>query len=630
MIASVTISSPTHGQSILQGQMGNIPNGSPLANQYGQPQQQQNTQTTNQSAIPLIEPSGNSVISATSVIDDSRNLINIDRSLQEGQLTPPDRIKPPATPSEFEAYVARILGRPLPRFGTQLVLPGDRNFATPSSAAVPPDYILNVGDVISIAMTGSIEGSVERQVDPDGKIFLPKVGSVTVAGVRYGDLKDRIAAAIGRQYRGYSVTVGVRRLRGIRVYVTGFANRPGAFTVSSLSTMANAVFQAGGPNSGGSFRSVKLYRQGQEVADFDLYQLVRGGSRVNDIVLQNEDVLFIPPAGPQVAIVGSVNEEAIYEARPGDSLDQMLAYAGGPNSLGDDGRIILYRSSDPSRIGPQQVDRQLAGQTAVASGDILQLLSRGTLTQPVDRQSVVVRLEGEVNRPGNFYVRPNTPVAEVIRLAGGLTPRAFAFGSKLTRTSVRAQQRESYQDAIRQLELSLAAAPLTADQTQGAGERATQLAGAKEVLERLRLAEPDGRVVMSIAANATMLPGDILLENNDQIYVPPRATTVGVFGAVYRPASFLIGTQSPVRVQDYIDRAGGPLRAADRSGIFVVRANGEVLPARRGALKARVLPGDVVFVPIKTQSSSFWTKVKEISTIIFQLGLGAATIAAIK
>jgi len=103
IIGFVTVSSPTHGQSILQGQIGNIPNGSPLANQYGQQQQQQNTQTTNQSGIPLIEPSGNSVISGTSVIDDSRNLINIERSLQEGQLTPPDRIKPPATPSEFEA-----------------------------------------------------------------------------------------------------------------------------------------------------------------------------------------------------------------------------------------------------------------------------------------------------------------------------------------------------------------------------------------------------------------------------------------------------------------------------------------------------------------------------------------------
>ena len=134
---------------------------------------------------------------------------------------------------------------------------------------------------------------------------------------------------------------------------------------------------------------------------------------------------------------------------------------------------------------------------------------------------------------------------------------------------------------------------------------------------------------MDIAANANTLPGNILLENNDQIYVPPRATTVGVFGAVYRPASFLLNEGQPLRIQDYIDRAGGPLRAADRKGIFVVRANGEVLPERRGALKARVLPGDVVFVPVRSQASSFWTKFREITTTLFQLGLSAATVSAV-
>jgi protein involved in polysaccharide export with SLBB domain len=130
---------------------------------------------------------------------------------------------------------------------------------------------------------------------------------------------------------------------------------------------------------------------------------------------------------------------------------------------------------------------------------------------------------------------------------------------------------------------------------------------------------------MEISPAANTLPGNILLENNDTIYVPPRLTTVGVFGAVYRPASFLLNEGRPPRVRDYIDRAGGVLRAADQREIFVVRANGEVLSRRRGALNAYVLPGDVIFVPIKTQSGSFWTKLRDISTTLFQVGLSAAT-----
>jgi protein involved in polysaccharide export with SLBB domain len=439
-----------------------------------------------------------------------------------------------------------------------------------------------------------------------------------------------VSSAIGRQYRGYTVSVNISKLRGIRVYVTGLANNPGAFTVSSLSTLANAVFQAGGPSSGGSWRSIKLYRNGHEVTDFDLYQLMRGGSRVNDILLQNEDVLFIPPAGDQVAVIGSVQEEAIYEAKPGESIADMLAAAGGPNTLADRSRVILYRTGEPDLAGPRQLAiGQTAGET-IHGGDILQMLSSGSLIMPIDRQSVLVRVEGEVNHPGIYYIAPNTPSSEIIAKAGGLSSTAYAYGTRFTRQSVKIQQEESFREAIRQLEISLAAAPLTTDTSISAADRAAQIAGARAVLDRLRQAEPDGRVVLQITPDATALPGDIVLENNDAIYVPPRATTVGIFGAVYRPASFLVtGPGKPARVRDYVEKAGGPLRSADRGNTFVVRANGEVLSRKRDALDARVLPGDVIFVPVKTQGGTFWAKFKDITQTLFQLGLAAATVVAI-
>ncbi|WP_309602673.1 SLBB domain-containing protein [Sphingomonas sp.] len=607
-----------------------VPQGSPVSpNAVDQRQVQV---VPNQGALGTTDPQSDLTIRADSVVDTERQLLLNEQLLSARR--DPDRgeigLKLPPKPNEFERYVERVIGRKLPRFGTNLLLPSQRDFATPATATVPPDYILNVGDVVSIAMAGSIEGGVEREIDTNGRIFLPKVGGVQLAGIRYGDLQDRVSAAIGRQYRGFTVNVGIRRLRGIRVYVTGFANHPGAFTVSSLSTMANAVFQAGGPSSGGSFRSIKLYRRGAEVADFDIYQLVRGGNRVGDAVLQNEDVLFIPPTGPQVAVIGSVNEEAIYETKPGETLDTVLALAGGTNDLGDSSRVILYRTARTDRIGPQEIRREALASADAMGGDIVQILSSGSLIQPVDRQSVLVRVEGEVNRPGNYYVAPNTPMSQVMDLAGGLTPRAYAFGTKLTRQSVKVQQREGFLEAIKQLELTLASAPLTADQSIPAAQREAELSGARAVLDRLRIAEPDGRVVMQIAPGATALPATVLLENNDSINVPVRASTVGVFGAVYRPASFLIDEYArPLRVRNYLDKSGGPLRAADRRGIFVVRANGEVLPRSRGALNAAVLPGDVVFVPVKTQSSSFWAKLRDISAVLFQAGVGAAAIGSV-
>ena len=618
------------GQGMQQVDPRYIPQGSPVSTNAVDQRQVQ--VVPNQGGLGTTDPQAGLTIRADSVVDTERQLLLNEQLLSARR--DPDRgeisLKLPPRPNEFERYVERVIGRKLPRFGANLLLPSQRDFATPATATVPPDYILNVGDVVSIAMAGSIEGSVEREIDTNGRIFLPKVGGVQLAGIRYGDLQDRVSAAIGRQYRGFTVNVGIRRLRGLRVYVTGFANHPGAFTVSSLSTMANAVFQAGGPSSGGSFRSIKLYRRGAEVADFDIYQLVRGGNRVGDAVLQNEDVLFIPPTGPQVAVIGSVNEEAIYETKPGESLDTVLALAGGTNDLGDASRVILYRTARTDRIGPQEIRREALASADAVGGDIVQILSSGSLIQPVDRQSVLVRVEGEVNRPGNYYVAPNTPMSQVMDLAGGLTPRAYAYGAKLTRQSVRTQQRESFLEAIKQLELTLASAPLTADQSIPLTQRDAELSGARAVLDRLRTAEPDGRVVMQIAPAASALPANVLLENNDSINVPVRASTVGVFGAVYRPASFLIDEYArPLRVRNYLDKSGGPLRAADRRGIFVVRANGEVLPRSRGALNAAVLPGDVVFVPVRTQSSNFWAKLRDISATVFQLGIGAATLGSV-
>ena len=174
-----------------------------------------------------------------------------------------------------------------------------------------------------------------------------------------------------------------------------------------------------------------------------------------------------------------------------------------------------------------------------------------------------------------------------------------------------------------------AAAPLTGDSAVAVADRQAQIAGARATLERLKQAEPDGRVVMQIGIADTVLPGAVLMENNDEIYIPARPTTVGVFGAVYRPASFLLGVGLTEKVNDYVELAGGTIRAADRKEIFVVRANGEVLSRKRGAWNAPVYPGDVIFVPVKTQGSTFWAKFKDITQTLFQLGLSAATVISV-
>lgn len=627
-VAASLLLSPLAGAQSLQGGMGGVPSGSPM--QLPPQSTADPATTTSGTAGPVIS---SQKIEAVTIPGGSAGTV-----IKPASPTEPDsdvldirnpRLKPPANPGEYERWVHQVTGRKLKRFGTDLLLPSNRDYAVPATSTIPPDYALNVGDVVSIAMTGSIEGSADFEIDRNGQIDLPRVGRVRLIGVRYRDLRDRVAAAIGQQYRGFEVSVGIKQLRGVRVYVTGFANNPGAYTVNSLSTLVNAVLAAGGPSAGGSFRSVKLYRNGAEVVDFDLYDLIRKGDKSRDPLLQNEDVLFIPPAGRQVAVFGSVNEEAIYEARPGESVEDVLRLAGGPTNLADASRVLVYRLRDRDSSWSHQLTRAAAATELAEAGDIVQILPEGSLIRPLDRQSTLVRIEGEVNRPGNYYVAPNTPLETVLAMAGGTTQRAFVFGTRFYRESVRVQQHQSYLEALDQMEQVLVTAPLTQDGSFNVGDRQAQLASVRAFLDKLRQAEPDGRLVLDVSPASAQLPANIVLENNDLLFIPPRIDTVGVFGAVYRPASFLLGRDEPKRVRDYIEQAGGTIRAADKGTIFVVRANGEVLSKKRGALSARVLPGDIIFVPVRTQGSTFWAKFKDITSTLFQLGLSAATVAAI-
>lgn len=602
-----------------------VPYGSPVPNQ-GQTRQENSSRDSSRDSTTRQNETSDR-IEPVEVSDPTVPAERVAAEENDGAAASAARVRP-IQPSEFETYVERTLGKRLNRFGSELLLPGNGDYAVPATATVPPDYTLNVGDTISIAMTGSIEGSVDRRIDTDGRIFLERVGPIQLAGVKYRDVRDRVSAAIGRQYRGYTVSVSVQQLRGIRVYVTGFANNPGAYSVNSLSTMVNAVLAAGGPSSGGSFRSAKLYRNGRLAGDLDLYDLILKGNRSGDEVLQNEDVIFITPLGSQVAVTGSINAEAVYEMKPGETLATLLGYAGGANVLADKDRFVINRLSDVDTLRGREVAVANIATTLIEGGDIVQVLAKGTIVQPTKRQAVIIRLEGEVERPGNYYVAPGTALSQVIAQAGGLTERAFVFGTRLERLSVRTQQRESYREAVDQLETSVLSSPLVNSRV-GADDRDAQLLAAKSVLERLRVAEPDGRVVLNLTANSTTLPGDLVLENNDNIIVPPRPSTIGVFGAVYRPASFLIDRAAPLRVRDYLQKAGGPLRLADIRDLFVVRANGEVLTRRKGALASRVLPGDVVFVPVKTQSTSLLAKLRDISSVLFQFGLGAAAFVAV-
>lgn len=537
------------------------------------------------------------------------------------------RLSEPAPPGEFESLVSRLVGKDLRRFGAELLVPDARGFAVPATAAIPPDYRLNPGDSIRLALSGPVQANdLKLTVDSEGRIFVPQIGAIRVGGVRYADLREVIGREVSRQYRGFELEVTVARLGGVSVYVTGFVQRPGTLTVGSLSTLVNAVLAAGGPSQGGSFRSIQLRRGGQLVSDFDLYDLLLRGDRSGDAVLQNADVIFVSASGEQVAVTGSVNREAIYELAPGETLLDALDYAGGASTLADRTRLMVYDPLGTNEAGWAEVTFGEAASRAVRRGEIIRVLSNAGIARPLQQQSLLVTISGEVERPGRYFFRPGSSLADVLAQAGGLTPDAFPYASVITRESVRRQQQASFERAIADAEMQLTAQPLTSvDRAQMIQPANLELI--RSVVAQMGMREPTGRLVFDLPVDATALPTDLVLENNDTIHVPARPVTVGVFGAVPTPASFAYAEGRQLR--DYVTLAGGIQDMGDDDEMFVVRANGTVLANGKKTLRAEALPGDLVFIPIDANRGEFWARLRDIMGSIFGGLVGVASVQSL-
>jgi protein involved in polysaccharide export with SLBB domain len=541
---------------------------------------------------------------------------------------------------EFELYIQSVASDPsLRRFGSELVIdnPGGRAAASDAGPNVPPDYRVAPGDELLVTMWGSVDADLRVTVDRAGRVSIPRVGTVSVNGLLVPEATKAIERQAARIFKNFETSVALGQLRNIRIFVTGFAVRPGAYTVSSLATLATVVFgRSGGPSASGSFRNIELRRGGKTVARLDLYDLMMFGRRDADQVLQADDVVHIGPIGRQVALIGSVNKPAIFELKGNETIADALVMGGGFTSVADRSRVAVERVSERNERRVRQLALPADGVAPLDAGDVIRVFSAVDAVLPLDRQNKRVRIEGEVQRPGTYIMPPESTIADALRIAGNLTPGAFVFGTEFNRESVRATQQVNFDRALRDLELELnrRAASTRISGTEEAIAQAQQRTSSEQLLARLRDAKPTGRIVLQLQPDARELPS-MALEDGDRLYVPPVPTTVGVFGSVFNAGSYLYGAQR--KVDDYLRLAGSPTRGADKESIFIVRANGSVISAQQdpsnwlGFGGKRVgdlatLPGDTVFVPEEANKTTFVQAAKDWTQVLYQFGLGLAGI----
>ena len=248
--------------------------------------------------------------------------------------------------SEFQAFVAKSIGVTLPLYGFDLFSKEASTYAPVDNIPVTPDYTIGPGDELLLHIWGQIDSIQSVVVDRNGMISIPKVGQLSVVGVRYQNLQAHLKAAISKIFRNFEVDVSLGKLRSIQVFVVGQALLPGNYTVSSLSTLVNALFASGGPSAKGSMRHIQLKRSGKVVTEFDMYELLLKGDKSKDVQLLSGDVIYIPGVGPTVAVSGSVNTPAIYELKGNESLSDLLILSGGLTNVAAGQKVTLERIRD--------------------------------------------------------------------------------------------------------------------------------------------------------------------------------------------------------------------------------------------------------------------------------------------
>jgi protein involved in polysaccharide export with SLBB domain len=361
---------------------------------------------------------GTSSRNATSSSDEAAALSTL-TSAQRLQLLQSKQTYSLAPPTEFQKFVAATTGQRLDIYGASLFLKVPVSFTPSNLTTASSGYILGTDDELRVRIWGGFSYTGNLRIDRSGNIYIPQVGSVHVADLKFSELDHHLRAAIGRVYRNFDLAADLGRIRLIQVYVAGQARKPGMYTVSSLSSLVDALFASGGPAPSGSLRHIQLKRDGKVATDFDLYDFLLRGDKSKDVQLQPEDVIYIPSVGPQVAMIGSIHNPAVYELREGETVADLLEAAGRLSSMTARTQVSLDRAENNQRRAMDFTLDKSGMAVSLNDGDIVRVYS----ILPVYQKSVTLR--GNVANAGHYGWHENMRLSELLPDRESLVSRDY-------------------------------------------------------------------------------------------------------------------------------------------------------------------------------------------------------------
>ena len=431
----------------------------------------------------------------------------------------------------------------LKQFGYDLFAGVPTTFAPATDIPITSDYVIGPGDTIQVQLFGKTSSQFSLVVQRDGSVNFPDLGPISLTGLSYVEMKQLLTSRVEQQMIGVNISITMGELRSIQIFVLGEAFQPGSYTVSSLSSMMNALISSGGVTKVGSLRNIQLKRNNKVVATLDLYDLLLRGDTSNDARLLPGDVLFIPTIGKVASIGGEVKRPAIYELKNEKTAADLLKLAGGLLPKGYSNAAVIERIS---KMG----DRTLININLGDSSDKKTLIKNGDLLKVpsiLDRMDNVVILSGHVHRPGGFQWSKGMRVTDIVKSYKDLLPNADIKYALISRESFPLRNLE-----IIPVNLHLALSnPTSADNVE--------LASRDELFVFGKSAE---RATVLEAINQTLREQ---ASGNDL----PKLVNVG--GNVYFPGEYPL--TAGMTAQNLITAAGGLREAAYLSKAEVTRRN---------------------------------------------------------
>ena len=508
----------------------------------------------------------------------------------------------------------------LEKYGTSFFRTLQSSFMPVNIPNMSGDYMIDVGDAFDIYISG--EPSVEEvKVNRDGSILIPDIGKVFVAKKSLNDVNEIVKASAAEKLIGTEVELSLSSLRDMQVIILGGVENPGIYTLSGGSNFLGAINVAGGIAENGSFRSIDIKRDGKLIQNVDLYDIFISGLIPNNFVLQSGDTVFINPYKIGVPVTGGVNFDYIFEAKPEETYQDLINFAGGFSSsfFGYDHIIVKQTGIDGTRtikILRNNLDK-------------FSIKPRDSILVPEFRASIesqkIISIEGNVRKPGKYTISEQETLLDVINLAGGFDDDAYPYASMLLR-----EQSVETEKLFAQLNYKETLNYIVSNLGQGGGSINT---GIFDLLaEEIRAQNFTGRIITSF--DLSEIENDpsknVQVMNGDKIIVPALQKVVYLFGDFNNPVTAKYQPNSNIR--DYLKVAGGLKKSAYKN-LVVIDPDGTTHLYKGSSLLSsaiEIYPGSIIYAPRNIGKLDGVRYASAIAPILSSLAISLASLNSIQ